>query len=89
MPLKGRILGPLRENDWRLRHDNDVYHSYRKPFISLYIKLKRLQWTGHVQHMDMGCMPKRILHSELGGKRPVGKPRRRWTNAANDDSEEI
>jgi hypothetical protein len=34
-------------------------------------------------------MPKRIPYSELGGKRPVRRPRRRWTDAVNECCKEI
>jgi hypothetical protein len=32
---------------------------------------------------------KRILESNIIGKRPVGKPRKRWVNAAEINSREI
>jgi hypothetical protein len=41
------------------------------------IKLKRLQWAGHVQRMEGKRIPKRILESKFIGKRLVGKPRKR------------
>jgi hypothetical protein len=53
------------------------------------IKLKRLQWAGHVQHMDEKCIPKRILECNIIGKTPVGKPRKRWVNAVEIDNREI
>jgi hypothetical protein len=39
--------------------------------------------------MDGKSMPKRILESNFIGKRPVGKPRKRWINAVEIDSKEI
>jgi hypothetical protein len=35
------------------------------------------------------CILKRILESNFIGKRPVGKPRKRWINAVEIDSREI
>jgi hypothetical protein len=40
------------------------------------IKLKRLQWAGHVQRMNKERIPKKILYSTRGGRRRVGKPRK-------------
>jgi hypothetical protein len=36
--------------------------------------------------MDGKCKPKRILESNNIGRRPVGKPRKRWVNAVKIDS---
>jgi hypothetical protein len=38
--------------------------------------------------MDGKRIPKRILESNFIGKRPVGKPRKRWINAVEMDSKE-
>jgi hypothetical protein len=53
------------------------------------IKLKRLQWAVHVQRMEWKRIPKRILESIFIGKRPAGKPRKRWINAVEIGSREI
>jgi hypothetical protein len=53
------------------------------------IKLKRLQWAGHVQLTEGKRIPKRILKSIFIGKRPVGEPKKRWINAVEIDSREI
>jgi hypothetical protein len=39
--------------------------------------------------MDEKRIPKRILESNIIGKRPVGKPRKIWVNAMEIDSREI
>jgi hypothetical protein len=85
-----RILGPVKENDaWRIRYNNELYKQFYEPSLSNIIKLKRLQWAGHVQRMEGKRIPKRILESNFIGKRPVGKPRNRWINAVEIDSREI
>jgi hypothetical protein len=84
-----RILGPMKENDaWRIRYNNELYKQFDKPSISNIIKLKRLQWAGHVQRMEGKRILKRILKSNFIGKRPVGKPRKRWINAVEIHSRE-
>jgi hypothetical protein len=72
-----RILGPMKENDaWGMRYNNESYKQFDEPSLSNIIKLKRLQWAGHVQRMEGKRIPKRILESIFIGKRLVGKPRK-------------
>jgi hypothetical protein len=53
------------------------------------IKLKRLQWAGHVQRMNKERIPKKILYSTIGGRRRVGKPRNRWIDAVEEDAKKL
>jgi hypothetical protein len=39
--------------------------------------------------MDVKRIPKRILESNIVGKRPVGKPRKGWVNSVEIDGIEI
>ena len=53
-----RIYGPIKENGiWRIRYNKELYKLYKEPEISVMIKLKRLQWAGHVQRMDKQHIP--------------------------------
>jgi hypothetical protein len=48
-----RILGPINDNGtWRIRYNKEIYTLYGDPELSTVIKLRRLQWTGHVQRME-------------------------------------
>ena len=38
----------------------------------------RLRWAGHVARMEEGRSTFRILTGKPTGKRPLGRPRRRW-----------
>jgi len=42
------------------------------------IKSRRLKWLGHVVHMGDIINAYLILVGKPEGKRPVGRPRRRW-----------
>jgi hypothetical protein len=42
------------------------------------IKSRRMRWTGHVTRMGENRNAYRILVGKLEGKRPLGRPRRRW-----------
>ena len=51
---------------------------YRSPNIVREIKSRRLRWAGHVARMEEGRSAFRILTGKPTGKRPLGRPRRRW-----------
>jgi hypothetical protein len=53
------------------------------------IKLRRLQWAGHVQRMESQSIPRMVMAGQMFGKRPVGKPKKRWMDAVKEDSYQI
>ena len=75
-----RIFGPKRDGngEWR-RLDNEELHSlYRSPNIVRVIKSRRFRWAGHVARMEEDRSAFKILTGKSTGKRPLGRPRRRW-----------
>lgn len=54
----------------------------------MYIKKKRLEWTGHVVNMDQGREVIKVLESKLSGSRR-GRPRLRWLQDAEKDLQEM
>jgi hypothetical protein len=75
-----RIFGPKREEDESLRKvHNDEFHSlYFSPNIVRVIKSRRMKWAGHVTRMGEGRGVYRVFVGRPEGKRPLGRPRRRW-----------
>ena len=57
------------------RPHNEELHSL---YHSLNIKSRRLRWAGHVARMEEGRSAFKILTGTCIGKRPLGRPRRRW-----------
>ena len=53
------------------------------------IKSRRLRWAGHVARMEEGRGAFKILTGKPTGKRPLGRPRRRWEDNIRMDLEEI
>ena len=51
---------------------------YRSPNIVRVIKSRRLRWAGHVARKEEGRSAFKILTGKPTGKRPLGRPRRRW-----------
>jgi hypothetical protein len=52
-------------------------------------KLRRLRWAGHVARMGEGRGVYRVLVGKPEGKRPLGRPRRRWEDNVRMDLQEV
>ena len=44
----------------------------------------QLRWFGHVSRMLQERLPKQALLAKANGKRPVGRPRTKWTDYLKD-----
>jgi len=53
------------------------------------IKSKRMRWAGHVACMGEGRGVCRVLVGKPEGKRPLGRPRRRWDDNIKMDIQEV
>jgi hypothetical protein len=53
------------------------------------IKSRRMWWVGHVARIGEGRGVYRVLVGRPEGKRPLGRPRRRWEDNIKMDVEEI
>ena len=53
------------------------------------IKSRRLKWPGHVARLEEGRSSFKILTGKPTGKRPLGRPRRRWDDNIRIDLKEI
>jgi hypothetical protein len=48
-----RIYGPINENgQWRCRYNTELYELYKDIDMVNDVKLRRLQWAGHVIRMS-------------------------------------
>jgi len=56
---------------------NDLYSS---PYIVRVIKSRRMRWVGHVARMGEERGVYSVLVGNPEGKRPLGRPRRRWVD---------
>jgi hypothetical protein len=52
------------------------------------IKSRRMRWAGHVARMGLKRNAYRILVRKPKGKRPLGRPRRRWVDNIKMDLRE-
>jgi hypothetical protein len=53
------------------------------------IKSKKMRWAGHVARVGEKSNEYRILVGKPEGKRPLGRPRRRWVYDIKMDLREI
>jgi hypothetical protein len=86
-----KIFGPKREEDgsWRKLHNNEPHDLYSLPNIVRVIKSRRMRWAGHVARMEEGRGVYRLSVGRPKGKRPVGRPRRRWEDNIKMELREI
>ena len=83
-----RIFEPKRgaNGDWRRLRNEELL--YRSSNIVRAIKSRRLRWAAHVSRMEEGGSAFKILTGTPTGKRPLGRPIRRWENNNRMDLKE-
>ena len=63
---------------------SDIRKSLNIEPLLLRIERSQLRWFGHVSRMPQERLPKQALRAKANGKRPVGRPRTRWTDYIED-----
>ncbi|KAJ4445713.1 hypothetical protein ANN_12398 [Periplaneta americana] len=87
-----KIFGAKRDEvtgEWRKLHNTELHALYSSPDIIRNIKSRRLRWAGHVARMGESRNAYRVLVRRLEGKRPLGRPRRRWEDNIKMDLREV
>ena len=76
-----RIFGPKKDGvtgEWRKLYNEELNDLYSSCSIVQVIKSRRMRWAGHVARMEEGRGVYKVLVGKPEGKRPLGRPRRRW-----------
>jgi hypothetical protein len=87
-----RIFGPKRDGvtrGWRKLHNEELHNLYSSPSKIRIIKSMSMRWAGHVARMGEKRNVCRLLVGKPEGKRPLGRPRRRWIDNIKMDLLEI
>ena len=71
------LLDHIRSEDIRKELDVDP--------IMEKIRAVRLRWFGHIVRMSKNNLVKLAWKMEVDGKRPVGRPRKRWSDNIKED----
>jgi hypothetical protein len=81
-----KIYGPKCEQGVRrLRRNLELQNAYKSPDIVTEIKIRRLEWLGHIIRMEDIRILEMILNSEPEGRRGVGRPKLRWLDDVQAD----
>ena len=86
------IFGPKRDEvtrEWRKLHNEKLNDLYCSSTIVRMIKSRRMRWVRHVARMGERTGLYRILVGKPEGKRPLGRPRRRWEDNIKMDLQEV
>jgi hypothetical protein len=76
-------------NSVRQLHNEELHNLYSSQSTIRMIKSRRMRWAGHVTQMGEKRNAYRILLRQPEGKRPPGRPRRRWMDNIKMDLREI
>ena len=90
--MLGRIFGSGRDEvtgEWRRLHNEELNDLYFSPNIVRVIKSRRMRWAGHVVRMVEERGVYRVLVGKPEGRRPLGRPRRRWVDNIRMDLQEM
>ena len=86
------VFGPKRDEvtgEWRKLHNEELSDLYSLPNIVRVVKSRRTRWAGHVTRKWEGRGVHRVLVGKPEGKRPSGRPRRRWEDNIKMDLQEV
>jgi hypothetical protein len=82
-----RIFGPKKDevtSEWRKLHNKELHDLYSSPSIIRITKSRRMRLAGHVARMGEKRNAYRLFVGKPEGKRPLGRPRRRWVDIRMD-----
>jgi hypothetical protein len=86
-----RIFGPKRDEvtgEWRNLRSEELHNLYSSPNIISHIKSGRMRLAGLVARMGQEIKLYKVLVGKPEGKRPLGRPKRRWEDGIRMDLRE-
>ena len=87
-----RIFRPRRDEvtgEWRKLHNEELNDLYSSPNIVRVIKSRRMRWAGHVARVGEERGVYSVLVGKPEGRRPLGRPRRRWADNIRTGLQEV
>jgi hypothetical protein len=87
-----RIFGPKRDEltgGWRKLNNKELHGLYSSPSIVRVIKARRMRWAGHVARTGEVRGVYNLMVGKPEGRKPLGRPGRRWEDNINMDLREI
>jgi hypothetical protein len=86
------IFGPKRDEvtgEWGKLHNEELHSLYLSPDIIRKVKSRQMRWAGHVARMGEERKVYKVWVGKSEGKRPFGRPRRRWEDGIRINLREI
>jgi hypothetical protein len=86
------LFGPKRDEvtgEWRKLHNEELNNLYSSPNTVRVIKSRRMRWAGHVARVGEGRGVYRVMVGKPEGRRPLGRPRRRWEDNIRMDLRKV
>lgn len=82
------IYGPTKEGDeYRNRHNQELYDLLHKPDIATVLRVNRLRWTGHIQRRPDEASVLRVTKAYfVDGKRTRVGPKNSWIGCGDRDA---
>jgi len=87
-----RLFGPKKDEvkgEWRKLDKEELNDLHSSPNTIWVIKSRIMSWTGHVAHMGERRGVYRVLVGKAEGRRPLGRPKRRWEDNIKMDLQEV
>jgi len=87
-----KVFGPKIDEvtgEWRKLHNEELNDLYSLPNIVRVVKSRRMRWAEHVARMGENRGVQRVLVGKPEGKRPLGRPRRRWEDNIKMDFQNV
>jgi len=87
-----RLFRPKRNEvtrEWRQLHNEELNDLHSSPNIFRVIRSGRMRWAGRVARMGKRRGVYSVLVGKPGGKRPLGRPKRRWDDNIKMDLEDV
>jgi hypothetical protein len=75
------VFGPKRDEvtgEWGKLHNEELNDRHSLTKVVRVVKSRRMRWAGHVVRIGEERGVIRVLVGKPEGKRPLGRPRRRW-----------
>jgi hypothetical protein len=87
-----RLFGSKRDEvtgERRKLHIEELNDLYPLPNIVRVVKSRRMRWSGNVARMEEERSVHRVMVGKPEGKRPLGRPRRRWEDNIKMDLQDV
>lgn len=68
-----------------MHYNAELERLYNQQNIVGIMKSRRLEWAGHSIRMNEERRPRMVMKMVSEGMRPVGRPRKRWSDGMRED----